>query len=81
MILPDKYEDLNKSFIVLGYRVLKEVKKKDYPVMKLYEHINKTENIDILYFYDVLTFLWILDAIEINFNIIRYNDDINKNNN
>ena len=70
MILPDKYEDINKSIIVLGYRILSLLKKKKYHIYSLYNNINKTYEIDILYFYDILTFLWLLDAIEINFNLV-----------
>jgi len=70
MIFPDKYEDINKSVIVLGYRILSLLKKKKNHIYSLYNSINKTYEIDILYFYDILTFLWLLDAIEINFNLV-----------
>ena len=76
MILPDKYEDVNYSFIVLGYRILKELLKRNYNVHKLFKKISKTYGIDILYYYDILTFLWLLDAIQIKFNIISYNSDL-----
>ena len=79
MILPDKYEDLKGSMIVLGYRVLKLLNKNDLHIYDLYKKVNKEFNIDILYFFDILTFLWLLDAIEINFNIVRYNNDIKSN--
>lgn len=78
MIFPDKYEDINYSVIMLGYRIIKLLKKKDYHIHDLYKKIRKEYNIDILYYYDVLTFLWLLNSIEINFNIIRYSHDLKK---
>ena len=79
MILPGKFEDISKSIVVVGYRIIKLLRKKNYSVFYLYKQINKLCNIDILYFFDILTFLWLLDAIEINFNIISLKNDSQKN--
>ena len=79
MIFPGKYEDISKSFLVLSYRIILLVKKEDIHILKLYKKINKKYGIDLLYYFDILTFLWILNIIKLNFNIISLNNDLKKN--
>ena len=78
MILPDKYEDLNSSVIVVGYRILQMLKNKDLNIITLHRRLRRRINVDLFYFFDVLTFLWLIDSIVINHNIVSLKNDIKK---
>lgn len=79
MIFPDKYESINNGILVLGFRVIQLLRKKELHINQLYRKINKVYKIDMLYFFDIITFLWLLDAVELNFNIISLSNDFKKN--
>jgi len=63
MIIPSKYENLNKCILVLGYKIVKLLQSKPYNIEFLYQKINKEENIGLETFYNILTFLWLADII------------------
>jgi len=64
MIIPSKYDNINKNILVIGYKVIKELKKQPYNIDKLYQKLKKEINISLDLFYDVLTFLWLAEIIE-----------------
>ncbi|MCZ7616582.1 MAG: hypothetical protein M5T52_24225 [Ignavibacteriaceae bacterium] len=79
MILPDKYEDLNKSIIVVGYRIIQLLREKELHILTLHRKLCKRTSVDLLYYFDVLTFLWLIDALEINNNKVSLKNDSKKN--
>jgi len=64
MIIPSKYDNINKNILVVGYKVIKELKKQPYNIDRLYQKLKKEINISLELFYDVLTFLWLAEIIE-----------------
>ena len=66
MIIPSKYENLNKCILVLGFKIVKLLKSKSYNIEFLYQKINKEENIGLETFYNTLTFLWLSDIIKLS---------------
>jgi hypothetical protein len=64
MFKPSPYEDIQKSILVLGADVLHKLKKKDYNVEDLFKEIRAKKDININQFLNVITFLWLVDAID-----------------
>ena len=68
MFLPNKHEDLHKSTIVIGADILKSLKKQNYNIEELLQEIKLSLQKDISsnQYYNTLTFLWLIEAIELN---------------
>ena len=68
MFLPNKHEDLHKSTIVIGADILKSLKKQNYNIEELLQEIKHSFQKDISsnQYYNTLTFLWLIEAIELN---------------
>jgi hypothetical protein len=68
MFLPNKHEDLHKSTIVIGADILKSLKKQNYNIEELLQEIRHSYQKDISsnQYYNTLTFLWLIDAVELN---------------
>jgi len=68
MFLPNKHEDLHKSTIVIGADILKSLKKQNYNIEELLQEIKHSFQKDISsnQYYNTLTFLWMIEAIELN---------------
>jgi hypothetical protein len=68
MFLPNKHEDLHKSTIVIGADILKSLKKQSYNIEELLQEIRHSYQKDISsnQYYNTLTFLWLIDAVELN---------------
>lgn len=68
MFLPNKHEDLHKSTIVIGADILKSLRKKNYNIEELLQEIKHSFQKDISsnQYYNTLTFLWLIEAIELN---------------
>ncbi len=64
MIIPTKYENINKNILILGSKIIKELKKQPYNIDSLYKKLKKDLNISIDIFYDTITFLWLSDIID-----------------
>ncbi|SDO03115.1 hypothetical protein SAMN04488516_1172 [Desulfonauticus submarinus] len=64
MLIPTKYDNINKSIAVIGYKITKELMKQPYNIDKLYQKIKKDVNISLDLFYDTITFLWLADIVE-----------------
>lgn len=70
MFKPSQYEDIQKSTIVLGADVLQKLKKRNYNIEDLFKEIKIKKDININQFLNVITFLWLIDAIDyVNLNI------------
>lgn len=74
MIIPNKYEDLNKNTLVIGSIVLKKLKDKPSNIEDLYRVIREESAINIDVFFNCITFLWLSEAVELN----RYQLSIKK---
>ena len=66
MLIPNKYDNINRNILVLGSKVVKELKKQSYNIDKLYLKLKKDLNISLELFYDIITFLWLSEIIEKN---------------
>lgn len=64
MLIPTKYDNINKNIAVIGYKITKELMKQPYNIDKLYQKIKKDVNISLDLFYDTITFLWLADIVE-----------------
>lgn len=68
MFVPNKHEDLHKSTIVVGADIIKLLNKGHFNIEELLQEIRRTTNKDISLnqYYNVLTFLWLVEVIELN---------------
>lgn len=72
MILPNKYEDLRNTPLIIGKDIILLLRKKHFHLFDLYSKL--TVNINIDTYYDILTFLYAADIISFNNNIVYLND-------
>lgn len=72
MLIPTKLDNLNYNPMILGAHVIRFVKKKDRSFDETFKHISKQFNIDLDLFFNVLTFLWLLEIIDYSNNKIYY---------
>ncbi|MBT3207283.1 MAG: hypothetical protein HN704_03160 [Bacteroidetes bacterium] len=66
MIIPSKYENLNKNVFVIGSEIIKLLKTQSYNIEKLYQKIKKKIDISFDTYYDALTFLWLSEIVDKN---------------
>ncbi|MCD4792029.1 MAG: hypothetical protein K8R54_02255 [Bacteroidales bacterium] len=66
MIIPSKYENLNKNILVIGYKLTRLLKKQSYNIENLYIKIKKEVDISFDTYYDTLTFLWLSEIVDKN---------------
>lgn len=64
MFKPSQYEDIQKSMIVLGADILYKLKRKNYNIEDLFKEIKDKKEISVNQFLNVITFLWLIDAID-----------------
>ena len=68
-----KYENINNNHIIVGYRVLVKLnKKQSYNIELLFQEVKKELNIDLDFFLNGLFFLYLIDAIILSNNVISY---------
>lgn len=72
MILPNKYEDLKNTPLVIGKDIILLLRKKNLSLFGLYSKLSVKINIDT--YFDILTFLYAADLISFNNNTIYLND-------
>lgn len=70
MIRPTKHEDLNYNILVLGADIIGFLKKDELSVEELYQKMKFKKEITLDTLFDTLTFLWLLDAIDLGDNSI-----------
>lgn len=63
MLIPSKYENLNKNLLVIGYEVLSKLKVRPYNVEDLYQILKKEKDISMEQYYNSITFLWLSDIL------------------
>lgn len=72
MILPNKYENLKNTPLIVGKDIILLLRKKNFRLFDLYSKLSVKINIDT--YFDILTFLYAADLISFNNNIIYLND-------
>lgn len=74
MLLPTKHQDLNNNILVIGADILHLLKHEKYTLEEMFQRTNVECNISLEVYFDTLTFLWLINAIEVSNNIIsKYN--------
>jgi hypothetical protein len=64
MLIPSKYENLEKTLLVISAEIISFLKTKRMNIEDLFRKAEKAKSINLDQFYDALTFLWIADVIE-----------------
>lgn len=74
MILPNKHEDLNKNYLIIGKEILNLLELKNLDIYNLYLELIKFRsdkyNLNLKKFYYSLGFLFSIDKIELNGGVI-----------
>ncbi len=80
MILPTKYENIKENPLIVGYNIISLLKENPLSLLDIHLQLKKFKNLELDYntLVDTLTFLYLSDAIEIDNNIIRINNDTPK---
>jgi hypothetical protein len=72
MLSPTKHEDLNKNTLVLGSEVLRYLKCHGSSLIEdIFQNLKLRFDISIDMFYDVIVFLWLIDAIVLNDSMLE----------
>lgn len=66
MLLPTKYENLNKNLLVVGADLIVLLKKRIYNIEELYQEYKKTQSLSLEQYFNLLTFLWTVEVIDLN---------------
>lgn len=70
MLIPTKYENLNRNLLVIGAEVIAKLKKRTYNVEELFQIMKKENGINLDQYFNCLTFLWMADILIIeNFRL------------
>lgn len=64
MLIPTKYENIEKNILVVSSEILKLLKKKSFGVDDLFAEIKKIKQIDFESYFDCLVFLYLADFLE-----------------
>jgi hypothetical protein len=59
MLIPTKYENLNKNLLVTGADLIFHLRKKSYNIEELYQIMKKEKGMNLNQYFDCLTFLWL----------------------
>jgi hypothetical protein len=67
MFIPNQHENLKKNVIVLGADIIRFLKKEDYNIETLFQKVKQKfdKDISLNNYYNTLTFLWLIGAIEL----------------
>jgi len=78
MFTPNKHENLHKSTIVLGADIIKSLKKKDCNIEALFQELKQSvqKDISLNQYYNTLTFLWLIEAVDLQEFTIKLNGKI-----
>lgn len=66
MLIPSKYEDINSNLLVIGAVVIKTLKKRSYNIEDLFQLLKKYHSLNLEQYFNVITFLWLAEIIELN---------------
>lgn len=72
MLVPTKHENLNKNILVVGSYIIEKISKKVKIIdMILEDYCKELDITDIDVFYNAMTFLYCIGAIEVSDNTVR----------
>lgn len=80
MLVPTKHEKLSDNLLVVGSEILNSLKKKSYNVEDLFTKVRKDRTINVDQFYNVLTFLWLVDAVDVDDYFVTFKNKFNVSN-
>lgn len=63
MLIPTKYENLNKNLLVSGADIISHLKKKPYNIEVLFQCMKKEKGMNLNQYFNCLTFLWLADIL------------------
>ena len=63
MLIPTKYENLNKNLLVAGADVISHLREKTYNIEELYQLLKKEKGMNLNQYFNCLTFLWLADIL------------------
>ncbi|HLP46714.1 MAG TPA: hypothetical protein VK469_12230, partial [Candidatus Kapabacteria bacterium] len=63
MLIPTKYENLNKNLLVAGVDVISHLRKKSYNIEELFQLLKKEKGMNLNQYFNCLTFLWLADIV------------------
>ncbi|WP_417958470.1 ABC-three component system middle component 6 [Flagellimonas yonaguniensis] len=78
MIIPTKHQNLDLNPMVLGADILFIIRNKDLTLEELYQELKKQINLNLDLYYDTLTYLWLLNSIDLNKNKISKKTSVSK---
>lgn len=70
MIIPTKHQALEKNVLVIGADILHALRKDSMTIENLFQVIKKDHNVKIDLVLDSIVFLWLLEAINMEGNLI-----------
>ncbi len=78
MFIPTKHENLQKSVIVLGSKIIEVLQKKDYNIENLFQELKYRlyTDLSLNQYYNTLTFLWVADIIELDEFFIKIKKNV-----
>lgn len=68
MLIPTKHQELKSNTLVLGADILFLIKNDEINLDDLYKKLIIEKNIDLDSFFDGITFLWLIEAINFQEN-------------
>jgi len=63
MLIPTKYENLNKNLLVAGADIISHLQKKPYNIEELFQLLKKEKGMNLNQYFNCLTFLWLADIL------------------
>ena len=74
MLYPSESENLEFNLIVIGSKIIKELKRKQHwNIEELFQEIRNDIPINLERFYNSLCFLWLADVIQLDKNYVVLN--------
>jgi len=70
MIIPTKHQNLSKNYLVVGAEFCALIKKKNYTIEELFQKTKDKYQISLEAFFDIVTFLWLIEAIRLDNNTL-----------
>lgn len=71
MLIPSKYENLNKNLLVISAEIISHLKKNSRHIEELYQKMRSDKGINLDQYLDCLTFLWLADIISVESRYIK----------
>jgi len=63
MLIPTKYENLNKNLLVFGADIIAHLRKKPYNIEELFQLLKEEKGMNLNQYFNCLTFLWLADIL------------------